>query len=164
MSVLRFASLVTLALWIGGLAILGIVAAPTIFSVLEGHDPIAGRMVAGEVFGSVFLQFQYVAWTAGGLLLVLLSLRAVLGPRPRMFLVRLIVVTTMLLGSLAAGVVLTPQIDAIRESTDGPVAALPDDDPRKAEFGRLHGLSNGLMVFVLVGGLWLMWAEMKDAH
>jgi hypothetical protein len=101
---------------------------------------------------------------AGGLLLVLLSLRAVLGPRPRMFVVRLVVVTAMLGASLGTTLVLIPGIDAIREGTTGPVASLPDDDTRKAEFGRLHGLSNGLMVLALVGGLWLMWVEMKDTH
>jgi hypothetical protein len=164
MSVLRFASLVVLAVWIGGLAVLGIVAAPTVFAVLEANDPVAGRMLAGEVFGTIFLKFQHVAWAAGGVLAVLLILRAVLGPRPRMFPLRLVVVGAMLAASLVAGLALTPRIDAIRASTDGPVAALSDSDARKSEFGRLHALSNGLMLVVLVGGLWLTWAEMKDTH
>jgi MFS superfamily sulfate permease-like transporter len=140
------------------------VAAPAVFAVLEANDPIAGRALAGEVFGRVFLQFQHAAWIAGGLLLVLLILRAVLGPRPRMFPAQLVVVAAMLAASVTAVLVLTPRIDAIRESTEGAVATLPDSDPRKAEFGRLHGMSNGLMMLVLVGGVWLMWADMKDAH
>jgi hypothetical protein len=164
MSVLRFASLLVLAVWIGGLAALGIVAAPTIFAVIEAYDPVAGRVLAGEVFGAVFLRFQTVTWAAGGLLMALLILRAVLGPRPRRFPIRLTIAGAMLAASLVAGLGLAPRIDAIRRSTDGPVAALPDSDARKARFGRLHGWSNGLMAFVLAGGLWLTWAEMQDGH
>lgn len=162
MSLLRLASVLTLATWIGGLAVLGGVAAPTIFSVLEAHDPVAGRTLAGLVFGSVFERFQHVSWGLGVLLLLLLGARAALGPRPRRLAIRLWTVTAMLAMSLAAGLVLAPRIDAIRERTPGTVAGLPDTDPDKITFGRLHGLSNGLVLLTLVAGVGLFWVEMKD--
>jgi hypothetical protein len=162
MSVLRLASVLTLAAWIGGLAVLGGLAAPAIFSVLEAHDPIAGRTLAGLVFGAVFTRFLHVSWGLGALLLILLGLRAALGPRPRRLAVRLWTVTAMLAMALGTGLVISPRIDAIRERTSGTVAGLPDTSADKIEFGRLHGLSNGLMLLTLVAGVGLFWVEMKD--
>jgi len=164
MSLLRFASLIVLALWIGGLAVLGGVAAPTIFGVLETHDPAAGRIVAGMVFGAVFERFQHVSWTLGVLLFLLLGARALLGPRPRRTEVRLGLILFMLGASVVTGVVLAPRIDEIRTSTSGAVAQLPDSDARKTEFGRLHAASNALAFATLAAGLGLLWAEMKDPH
>jgi len=70
----------------------------------------------------------------------------------------------MLALSLVSGLVLGPRIDAIRLDTQGTVAALADTDARKIEFGRLHRLSNALMGVTLIGGVWLLWLEMKDPH
>lgn len=162
MSLLRFASLLILALWVGGLAVLGGLGAPTIFEVLETHDPASGRILAGELFGTLFAAFQRLAWLLGGLLIVLLILRAVLGPRPRLFAVRVTACATMLAASLITGLSIAPRIDVIRRSVTGTVDTLPATDPRRADFGRLHGLSNGLMLLTLVGGTWLIWTEMKD--
>lgn len=162
MSVLRFVSLLVLALWIGGLATLGSLAAPEIFSVLERHDPEHGRALAGEVFGAVFQQFQRVAWVLGGVLLALYGVRALLGPRPRRFGLRVGAAAGLLTISLVGGLMIAPRIDAIRRSTTGPVASLPDTDSRRTEFGRLHGLSNGLMVLTLLAGAGLIWAELRD--
>jgi tellurite resistance protein TehA-like permease len=164
MSLLRFASLLVLAAWTGGLVVLGAVGAPTIFEVLEARDPVGGRVVAGEVFGAIFQQFQHLAWIFGALLLILLVLRAILGPRPRPFAARVAIVTMMLGSSLVSALLIAPRIDAIRTSTSGAVAALPDADPNGQEFGRLHGWSSGLMGLTLLGGIWLIWAEMKDSH
>jgi hypothetical protein len=162
MSLLRLACVLTLAGWIGGLAVLGTVAAPTIFTVLEAHDPIAGRTAAGLVFGAIFERFSHVSWGFGALMLALLGARAALGPRPRRLGIRLWTVAFMLAVSLTTSFLLTPRINAIRDSASGPVASLPDDDARKSEFGRLHGLSNGLMLVTIVAGIGLLWAELND--
>ena len=162
MSSLRLASVLILAVWIGGLAVLGGVAAPTIFSALEAHDPVGGRTLAALVFGAVFERFQHLSWGLGAVLLLLLGARAALGPRPRRLAIRLWTVTAMLAMSLGTGLVIAPRIDAIRERTSGTVASLPDASPDKIEFGRLHGLSSGLMLVTLFAGLGLFWVEMKD--
>jgi hypothetical protein len=70
----------------------------------------------------------------------------------------------MLAASLTTVLVIAPRIEGIRTSVSGPVAALPVTDARRAEFGRLHGLSNALMILTIVAGLGLVWAEMKDPH
>ena len=164
MFVLRFASVVLLAMWIGGLAALGGVGAPAIFATLEAHDPSGGRTLAGAVFGAVFSRFQHVTWGIAGLLFAVLGVRAALGPRPRRFGLRMWTIAGMLALSVITALVLTPRIDRLRESTPGTIAALPDNDPRKISFGRLHGLSNGLMVVTLVAGLGLILAETRDTN
>lgn len=164
MSVLRFVSLVILAVWIGGLAVLGIVAAPSVFAILEAHDPVGGRTLAGLVFGAVFMRFQPVTWALGGLLVVIFAVRALLGPRPGKLAVRIWTVLAMVAVSVGTTFLIIPRIDRIRNATPGPVASLADTDARKIEFNRLHGLSNGLMLLTLVGGLGLIWFETHDTH
>jgi Domain of unknown function (DUF4149) len=162
MSLLRFAALVLLAIWIGGLAVLGGIGAPAIFAVLEAHDPVGGRTFAGLLFGVIFDRFQHLAWLLGALLLVVLGARAALGPRPRRFAWRVWTVIVMLAMSLATSLILAPRIQQISDSVTGAVAALPDTDARKIEFGRLHATSTALMVVTLLAGLGLTWAEVKD--
>ncbi|HUL74377.1 MAG TPA: DUF4149 domain-containing protein [Vicinamibacterales bacterium] len=164
MSLLRFASVALLAAWIGGLAALGFVGAPAIFDVLEAHDPVAGRTLAGAVFGEVFARFQHVTWGIGVLAIAVLGVRAALGPRPRPFALRMWTLVGMLAISLASALVIAPRIDRLRLTTPGTIASLPETDPRKIEFGRLHGLSTGLMIVTLLAGTWLIWAELRDTH
>lgn len=162
MPALRVVSLALIALWIGGLAVLGMVAAPAIFRVLEAHDPIAGRTLAGMVFGDIFGSFQRVAWLLGGGLLGLLGIRAALGPRPRRLAVQMWLVIGMLAASAVTGLYLSPRIEDLRAENSTTMAALPASDPRKVEFGRLHGLSNGLMALTLLAGLCVFWIESRD--
>ena len=164
MAFLRVASLVVLALWVGGLAILGFVAAPAIFAALEAHDPAGGRALAGQVFGVVLQRFQYWTWALGAASLLLFMVRALLGPRPLKLAIRLGVVLLMLAAGSVTAMFIAPRIDRIRTETSGSVSNLADGDPRKAEFGRLHGISNVLMLGTLVAGIGLFWAEAKDTH
>lgn len=151
-----------LALWIGGLAVLGAIAAPTVFSVLQSNDPVAGRALAGTLFGEILGRFQAISWALGGLLLATLAARAALGPRPRWLKRRIWTLVAMLTFSLVSGLVLAPRIDAIRRETPGAIAALPATDARRVEFGRLHGASDVLMILTLVAGLGLLWYEARD--
>ena len=153
-----------LAVWVGGLAVLGGIGAPTLFDVLEARHAMNGRMLAGELFGEIFLRFQHLAWLLGAGLIVVLIVRRMLGPRPRPFAVRLAAAAMMLAASLVSGLVIAPRIEAIRRTIPGAVAALDDADMRKREFGRLHGYSNGLMALTLVVGVGMLWLEMRDPH
>lgn len=162
MVLLRAASLLILAIWVGGLAVLGLLAAPSIFATLESHDPAGGRALAAQVFGNVFLRFDYLALALGGALIALLLARSLLGPRPRRLSWRIWTIAVMLSLTAATVFVLAPRIDRIRQDTTGTIAALPDSDPRKAEFGRLHGLSGILMIVTIVAGSGLIWLESAD--
>lgn len=162
MDPVRFASLLLSAVWIGGLAVLGGVAAPAVFAVLQSHDPVAGRTVAGELFGVILWRYQNVLWIAGALQLVLLGARAALGPPPRRFKVQFIVLLSMLAATSYAALVIAPRIDRIRTSTPTTIAALADDSPVKREFGQLHGFSSGLLALAFAGALVLFWFDSKE--
>lgn len=162
MPVLRFVSLAILAVWVGGLIVLGAIVAPRIFADLAAADSAAGPSMAGGIFGGMFQQFHQIAAVLGAALIALLGARAAIGPRPRWFKRRVWIVGAMLAMTLAGRFVLGPRVDAIRRDTAGPIAALPDTDPRRVEFSRLHGLSNVLAFTTLAGGLLLIWFETKD--
>jgi hypothetical protein len=162
MTVLRFLSLTTLSLWIGGLGILGGIAAPVMFATLQQQDPVGGREIAGVVFGVIFQHFQSVSWICGGVLLALFGARAALGPRPRRLSIRIWILVVMLAISIGTSLWVVPRIDRIRSAAAGTIASLPADDARRVEFGRLHGLANGLMLVTLAGGLLLLWLEARD--
>jgi hypothetical protein len=59
---------------------------------------------------------------------------------------------------------ITPKIDQIRQDAAGNVSSLPDTDPRRVEFGRLHGLSTIFMIATLIGGVGLIWMEADEKH
>jgi hypothetical protein len=158
----RFASLLLLALWIGGLAVLGGVTAPALFDTLQAQDPATGRALAGTLFGAVLLRFHHWSWLAGGALLVLIGIRAALGPPPRHFKIQMMVVAAMLALSAYSALVISPSIDEIRRTAAGTIQSLPDGDPAKVRFGRLHGLSNVMMLVTLVAGVWLFRIESSD--
>jgi hypothetical protein len=162
MLLLRYAALVALGLWTGGLVALGAVGAPLIFRTLEAHDPAAGREIAGMLFGAVFARAQEASWALALVLLLSLGLRAALGPRPRRMALRIWTTVAMLAASMGTVFWIAPRIDAIRVSANGPVSSLDQADPRRVEFGRLHGLTNGLMTLTVLAGLGLIWTEMRD--
>ena len=162
MSLLRFAALVALALWVGGLATLGGLGAPAIFDALAPHDATGG--LAGRVFGTVFARLQYLAWLLGLVLLASLGARAAIGPRPHRWGLRMWTVAGMLLASLASVFLIAPRIEALRADIGASVQTLPAADGRRVTFGRLHGLSSGLLTLTICAGLGLLWTEMRDQH
>jgi Domain of unknown function (DUF4149) len=161
MLALRYVALVALVVWIGGLMALGAIAAPAIFDVL-GAQPIAdGRLLAGAVFGEILRRFTLVSYGAGILLLGTLIVRAILGPRPRRFAWRAAVATLMLAATAYAGIVVAERIRGIQREIRVAPSSLPAGDPRRIEFGRLHGLSTSLQLVPLLGGFALMYWELK---
>jgi len=160
-SVLRFLAMVALAVWVGGLATLGL-GAPAIFSALEAHDPASGRTLGGIAFGAMFMRFELLTLVLGLILIALLVVRAAFGPTPRRVGGRIGTIAAMIVASVVTAFVITPRIDRLRETTPGAIADLADSDARKIEFGRLHGASGALMSATLLAGLGLVWMELQD--
>lgn len=159
---MHFVSLVLTSVWIGGLLALGYVAAPSAFAVLQAHDPAAGRALAGELFGVTLLRAQHFLIGAGAIQAVLLNVRAAVGPRPRQYKIQLATVMLMIALTGYSAFVIAPKIEAIRVAANGPIAALASDNPAKAQFGALHGWSNGLMALTLIGAVSLMWFDRRE--
>jgi uncharacterized protein DUF4149 len=164
MLVLRFATVLAIAVWIGGLLALGAVAAPAIFDVVALRQVPDGRMLSGAIFGDVLRRFHLVSYGCGALILVSLVTRAVLGPRPRRFSLRFTVATLMLAASLYSGIVLSSRIHRVQHEigVSTSPSSLPATDPRRLEFGRLHGQSTLIQLVPLIGGVVLMLFELKD--
>jgi len=156
---LRFAAIAALALWIGGLATLGIVVAPVLFDVLTSHDPEAGRTVAGLAFGAVLESFCRWSLLLGATVAAIYAWRAARAHAGRGLAWRAAVLAMMLGATVVTGSVIGPRIDAIRAGTPTSIADLPEGDPIKVAFGRLHGLSGGLMLLTIVGGFALLYSE-----
>jgi uncharacterized membrane protein len=162
MLALRYAYVLALVVWLGGMIVLGAVVAPTTFQVLQASEPVTGRALAGEVFGSMLARFHYIAYGAGALLLVSLAVMAILGPRPRNFAVRMSLAGTMLLVALYSGVIVLGTIDAIQREVGGLPSTLPAGDARRIRFDELHLLSTRLMMVNVVGALALLYWEARE--
>jgi hypothetical protein len=162
MFALRFAAVLMLVIWVGGLLALGAVAAPAIFDVLAATQADNGRMLAGALFGEILRRFHVVSYAAGTLLLGTLALRRVLGPRPRRFGWRAGLAAVMLAASAYSGVVVAGRLRQLQAEIGAAPSSLPDGDARRVEFGRLHGLSTALELVPLLGGLMLIYWEIRE--
>ena len=164
MLVLRFATVLAIAVWIGGLIALGGIAAPAIFEVVSLRQVPDGRMLSGAIVGEALRRFDVVSYGCGALILAALAVRAVLGPRPRRFSIRVAIAVLMLGTSLYAGMVLSSRIAAVQQEIGAGVApsSLPANDPRRVEFGRLHGQSTLIQLVPILGGLVLIFFELRD--
>jgi hypothetical protein len=159
---LRYLYIVSLVIWLGGLVVAGAVVAPSIFDVLQAWNAAEGRALSGSVFGEVLRRVHLLSYTMGGVMMGALTLQRVLGPRPISYGIRAAIVGVMLSLSLASGLLVSPRVAAITRQVDGPIVALPSDDPRRAAFYRLHGLSNLLLSVTAAGGLALLWWEARE--
>jgi uncharacterized membrane protein len=162
MLALRYVYILTLVVWLGGMVALGALVAPTTFQVLQAHEPVAGRELAGEVFGSILARFHYVAYAAGAVLLVSLFTMRLLGPRPRAFGVRAAIVAAMLVAALYSGLFVLQQIDAVQQEAGGLPSKLPTSDARRVRFDELHVLSTRLMLLTMTGALVLLYWEARE--
>jgi hypothetical protein len=159
---LRLVYVLALAVWLGGMAILGAVVAPALFQTLPAADAGSGRALAGLAFGEILARFHYVAYGCGVLLLVMLIVIALLGPRPKQFAIRCGIVTGMLLVAAYSGVVVLGEIDSIQREVGTLPSHLPETDPRRVRFNELHQLSTRLMMVDLIGALALLYWEARE--
>ena len=162
MLALRYAALVAAALWVGGLIVLGAVAAPAIFDTIAARVVTDGRILAGAVFGEAFRRFHLFAYACAAVIIASLVARAALGPRPALLGLRLAIAVAMLGTALYSGMVLSRQIERSRMAAAGAPSSLPEGDPRRTAFGRLHALSTLVQIVPLAGGLVLLFRELTD--
>jgi hypothetical protein len=162
MLALRLAGVVALTLWVGGLLVLGAIAAPSIFEVLAAHHVANDRVIAGAVFAEILRRFHLLSYACGFVLLITLLVRGVLGPRPIWFAARVGTACLMVAATAYSGLVVSSRIARVQAEIGGSPSSLPESDPRRAAFGRLHATSTGLQMVPLLGGLLLLFRELKD--
>lgn len=159
---LRYLYVLALVMWLGGMTIAGLVVAPVTFGVLEAWNPSTGRVLAGDVFGGVLDRMSLIAYAAGVLMFVVLTVQRLLGPRPRSYGIRVGLIATMLALTLYADMVAAPRIDALQSQVSGPMNQLAETDARRVEFDRLHSLSTSLIMAAIAGGLVLLGWETRE--
>jgi uncharacterized membrane protein len=162
MLALRYVYVLALVVWLGGMVILGAIVAPATFQVLQAGAPGTGRELAGAVFGEALARFHYVAYGAGGLLLVTLAAMRILGPRPAHVGLRALIAALMLAVALYSGMVVLRQIDAVQTESGGLPSRLPAGDGRRVRFDALHLLSTRLMLFNIGAALVLLYWEARE--
>jgi hypothetical protein len=162
MLALRYVYVLALVVWLGGMVVLGAIVAPTTFQVLQASEPIEGRALAGELFAAIIARFHYVAYGAGAALLVSLAAMAVLGPRPRHFAVRTIIVAAMLGIAIYSGVIVLGEIDQIQQEVGTLPSRLPAGDVRRVAFDGLHQLATRLMMINMAAALVLLYWETRE--
>lgn len=162
MLALRYAGLLALVLWIGGLVVLGAIAAPSIFEIVAVHHIANDRLLAGAIFGEILRRFHLLSYACAVMLLGTLVVRGVMGPRPIMFAARVGVAFLMLVATAYSGLIIAPAIARVQAAASVAPSTLPENDPRRVEFGRLHSMSTGIQLVPLAGGLFLLFRELKD--
>jgi hypothetical protein len=161
MLALRYAAVLALVVWIGGLIALGALAAPAAFEVL-GARGAEGRALAGSVVGETLRRFNLVTYVCAAVVLLSLMVRGVLGPRPRRFAIRVGGLLLIVGAAVYASAVIAPQIVRAQQSIGAAPSTLDPADPRRIEFGRLHARSVSVQLIPLLGGLALLWFELRD--
>lgn len=162
MLALRYVYVLALALWLGGMVVLGAVVAPATFQTLQASVPATGRELGGAVFTAILERFHYIAYVSGALLLVTLAAMALLGPRPRGLAARTALVAAMLAVALYSGAVVLRSADGIRREVGGQPSRLPVTDARRVRFDELHVLSTRLMMVNIIGALALLFWEARE--
>jgi uncharacterized membrane protein len=143
--VLRFIYLLSVALWIGGIAFFSFLAAPSIFKVLP-------RQEAGQVVSDIFPKYYWQGIVCGA---IALATSVALGMRERwniLLIVRTITIGVMVIGVLYSVVVLQPKIQAVKAQITS-FESLAPTDALRLEFGRLHGRSFSVNAAVLLLGV-----------
>ena len=162
MLALRYAALLAVAVWLGGLIVLGAIAAPSTFDVTASRQVANDRTLAGAIFGEMLRRFHSLAYLCGGILLASIVARKVLGPTPRPFAVRVGISSLMLAATLYSGLVVSPKIERLQQAIGASPSSLPPTDSRRTIFGRLHELSIGLQLVPMIGGLLMIFWELRD--
>lgn len=162
MFLLRYVALLALVVWVGGLVALGAIAAPATFDVMAARQIADGRLLAGAVFGEILRRFFFVSCGAAAVILASLTLRRILGPKPRHFGLRAVTLILMIAATVYSGVVVSGRIAQLQSSIGVAPSSLPESDPRRAEFGRLHATSTALQLVPLLGGLALIFWELRE--
>lgn len=146
--------LVALSLWLGAAVLFAAVVTPALFEVLPS------RSVAGDIVGRVLPALMWAGIVVSSMVGLLEALDQQLIRTPNwqpaagpfdwndvvhyggMRVAGQRAGAGMVIGLACIGVLLIGQrIDRLRASIGGPIDALAPGDPRRIEFGRLHGLS-----------------------
>jgi hypothetical protein len=126
--------------WIGAAVVVSAAVAPAAFAVLPS------RTLAGALVGRVL---PVLFWSG---ILVGVASAALTWSLPQRT-ARATAAAAVVLACAVAQLVVTPRIERIRSAVAGPMDALATGDERRIAFGRLHGVSVGLLGIAMLAAL-----------
>lgn len=149
MSFLRFLLLLSLVLWVGGIAFLAFILAPTAFH--PGFLP--SRHLAGAVVGQCLNALHWLGVTCGVVFLVasMSEAKALTGSASPLALRNLLVITMIVLTLVSMFAISTRMFQLRNDMVV--IDNVPQDDPRRIEFNQLHIWSTRVESTVLLLGL-----------
>lgn len=153
MVVLRYAYVLALVVWVGGLLTAGAFVAPSLFGTLQAEAGAQGRMLAGAAFGEVLRRLLLVGDVAGLVMIVGMTILRLLGPKPISYGIRAVLLGAMLLANAYTAHVLLPEAESLRREINAPMASISDTDPRRVRFDQLHRLSTMLVTAIALTGV-----------
>ena len=149
---MNFTRLILLACWFGAALFFGAVVAPAAFGVLRSF----GLANANEIAGSIVTRSLSVINVAGFLiaLLLLLSLLLWRNSAGRIsFIVECICLGVIALMTAVGHWVIAARMRALRAAMVLPIDQIAADDPRRIEFGALHGYSVNALGLAMIAAL-----------
>ena len=124
-----------LAVWLGAALLFSAVVAPAAFAVLPT------RTLAGDIVGRVLPVIFYAGMAVGLLTIVLARADA----EEWRWSTATVAGALIIAACAGAQFIVGSRIELVRSRIAGPVDALAPGDPLRVEFGRLHGVSVGLL-------------------
>jgi uncharacterized membrane protein len=149
MSFLRFLMLLSLVAWIGGLIFFAFVLAPTVFA----PGTLPNTHLAGNIVGRALSKLHWIA-IASGLVFLASSLfyGRLTDGNTHVFAMRHVLICLMLGLTLLSQFWIIPRMDTLRAQVSD-FAAIPADNPARAQFDALHVWSTRVEGAVLLLGL-----------
>ncbi len=141
--------IIAITVWVGGMAALAFIAAPAIFQTTQSREQ------AGRTFGLILRRFHPVMYGCGAAILLAGALRWAGSFNHQLYaaeVTRYVIALLMLGLALYSGLVVSRQLDRLRNQMTSGIDRTPKDDPRRVEFNNLHRLSTTLMAFNLLLG------------
>jgi uncharacterized membrane protein len=154
--VLRFLRVFSLGAWVGAIFYFSAAVAPGAFRVLSNPDQ------AGLLVEFTLRRLHHVGVIAGLLFLFASLILAIWSrdSRKRLLLSAIGVVLMVALTVISQHVVIRRMVQLRRQMVS--VAATPANDPRRAEFDRLHGISVDLEGAVLLIGFVALFLTVRE--
>ena len=162
MIVLRYAYVLALIVWVGGLIAAGAFVAPALFGVLQAEAGAEGRVLAGAAFGEILRRVLVAGEIAGGVLLLTMTILRLLGPKPLSYGMRALLIGAMLAVNAYTAHTVLPEAEGLRRAMAGPVAEVAAGDPQRLRFDQLHRLSTTLVTTIAVAGIALAAWEARE--
>lgn len=153
MIALRYAYVVALVVYVGGLVAAGAFVAPALFATLQSAAGLEGRALAGAAFGEILRRVLVAGEISGVTMIVALTILRLFGPKPLSYGIRVGMLAAMVLATAYTAHVVVPEAEALRQEIAATAVAPGAADPRRVRFDSLHGLSTTIVTAVAVLGI-----------